>query len=86
MGGSEGVTSDEGRSDESEEGRIPKVRRAPTEPTVEERRINEITHLQFRSWCTRCVQAKVDSNPHFKRSEEAKKEKSHPIVRGTIVL
>jgi len=30
----------------------------PVEPTPEERRLHELTHLPFRSWCSTCVKAK----------------------------
>ena len=51
--------------EESEEGRAPKTRRAPDEPTNEEIRLHRITHTPFRSWCPECVKARAKAYPHF---------------------
>ena len=41
-----------------------RVRRAPPEPTEEERARHVLTHLPFRSWRSACVKAKCRDNPH----------------------
>ena len=38
-----------------EEARIPRIRRDPLQPSIEERIHHEVTHLPFRSWCPDCV-------------------------------
>ena len=38
-----------------EEAEVPRKAREPSEPTGEERRRHETTHLPFRSWCPYCV-------------------------------
>jgi len=41
--------------DPSAEGRVPKAKRAPHEPTNEEIRLHEITHTPYRSWRPCCI-------------------------------
>ena len=53
-----------------EEAHVPKVRRGPEEPTDAERKVHEVTHIQFRNWCEACVQAKAESTPHYKAPKE----------------
>ena len=73
------VVEDEGIDDEV---RVPKIRRAPDEPTDEERRVHDILHLPYRSWCDLCIKAKAESNPQFKSTLESKKERAHPTFHG----
>ena len=44
---------------EDEEGREPKVMRAPKAVPKEERDAHEATHLPFRSWCRHCVRGRA---------------------------
>ena len=57
---------------EAEEGRVPKAKRAPNEPTNEEIRIHEITHTPYRSWCKCCVIGRGKADSHFKAESEEK--------------
>ena len=41
-----------------EQGRKPKGLRVPGEPSESERKLHELTHLPFRSWCKHCIMAK----------------------------
>ena len=51
--------------DESgDEGRVPRERRAPNEPTNNEIRLHEITHTPYRSWCPVCVKSRGRGYPH----------------------
>jgi hypothetical protein len=36
----------------------------PKEPSAEERRIHEMTHLPFRSWCRHCVRGRGKEAAH----------------------
>ena len=56
-----------------EEARIPRIRRDPLQPSIEERIHHEVIHLPFRSWCPDCVKAKAESNSHYK--DKGKKER-----------
>ena len=48
----------------------------PSQPTPEERRMHELTHLPFRSWCRHCMMGKCKANPHARQDHE---EASLPI-------
>jgi hypothetical protein len=56
----------------SEEGRVPRERRAPNEPTNNEIRLHEITHTPYRSWCPCCVAGRGRASPHSKVVHEEK--------------
>ena len=43
----------------AEEAQVPKQAREPGEPTDEERKRHETTHLPFRSWCRYCVYGRL---------------------------
>ena len=47
-----------------EEAEVPRKAREPSEPTDEERRRHEMTHLPFRSWCPHCVRGRMANPPH----------------------
>ena len=47
-----------------EEAKAPRKAREPGEPTDEERRRHETTHLPFRSWCPYCVRGRLANRPH----------------------
>ena len=57
-----GVSDDEAeeKGDEEEEHgeRKPERMHEPGEPSSEERREHELTHLPFRSWCRHCVKGR----------------------------
>ena len=48
------------------EAEIIQARRAPKEPSEEERRRHEATHLPYRSWCVHCVRGRGQKKPHFR--------------------
>ena len=71
----------EGRhEEEDEEGEARRAvpLRDPGQPTAEEVRAHNITHLPFRSWCPDCVRGKAKCNPHWKGV--AKDEHAIPTV------
>ena len=53
----------EGESGEEEASRV-KLYPAPGEPTEQERRAHEVTHMPYRSWCKHCVFGKAHALPH----------------------
>ena len=50
--------------DLAEEAQVPMRAREPGEPTDEERKRHETTHLPFRSWCRYCVHGRLENPPH----------------------
>ena len=40
----------------------------PKEPTSEERKVHEMTHLPFRSWCRHCIRGRGKEADRFKRA------------------
>ena len=65
---------DKGRSsddDEPESGRRFVVKKLdPREPTAEERREHELTHVPYRNWCEHCVKGRGKEEACRKRAEE----------------
>ena len=51
--------------EESTEMQRPKVMRAPTAPSRQERAEHDITHCPFRAWCEVCVAGKSHEKGHF---------------------
>ena len=47
-----------------EEAEVPRKAREPSEPTDEERKRHETTHLPFRNWCPYCVKGRMANPPH----------------------
>ena len=45
----------------------PRSKPLPKEPSIEERRAHELTHLPARSWCETCVKSFGLENPHRRR-------------------
>ena len=50
--------------------RRPQKMHDPLEPTAEERRMHELTHLPFRSWCKHCVKGRGKEKPCKKQPGE----------------
>eukprot|EP00969_Alexandrium_andersonii_P206862 9138732-Alexandrium_andersonii.AAC.1 len=44
----------------AEQGRVPRAARDPAQPSDEERRRRECTHLPFRSWRALCARAHAE--------------------------
>ena len=62
----EGQVDEEMREEAQELGRKQSRGRVdPGEPTAEERRIHETTHLPYRSWCADCVSGRGYSHKHI---------------------
>ena len=49
---------------DNEEAPVPRARKPPPRPTVEELDKHELTHVVFRSWCRRCVSGRAREDPH----------------------
>ena len=41
-----------------------KARRIPKGPSKEEKRLHDLTHVPFRSWCPKCVAGRACRGPH----------------------
>ena len=54
---------EENLEDVQEEAQV-QARRAPKEPTRDERMRHEATHLPYRSWCPICVRGRGRNAPH----------------------
>ena len=50
----------------SAEALVPRGARDPGQPTAEERRLHELTHCPFRSWCDACVKGQAKNAPSRK--------------------
>jgi len=59
------VTGNSGGEEEEEESgeRKPRKVQDPKEPTAEERRMHDLTHMPFRSWCRHCVRGRGKEEP-----------------------
>ena len=68
----------EAEHEEMTEGREVASRTSPKAPSAEERRMHNITHIPFRSWCPHCVAARGKNFPHLRSSEV--KEDEFPCV------
>ena len=73
--GEKSVEQDDSRAEEvgekeEEEGREPKVIKAPRTVSKEERDTHEATHMPFRSWCRHCVRARARNMQHSKNTEQ----------------
>ena len=68
----------EAEDQESDKGeRKPKKINDPRQPTEEERRQHEMTHLPYRSWCRHCVKGRGKNAPHKKQDDEGELHEVH---------
>ena len=56
--------------DHVDEGRHPRVLRAPNYVSKEEREAHEATHCPYRSWCEACVKARGRNSPHRRQGDD----------------
>ena len=49
---------------------------SPKEPTATERRLHELTHLPYASWCPHCVSCRRPNTQH----RSSKQERSLPLL------
>ena len=57
-------------SENGEEARVPKIRRAPRGPTQLEREQREALHLPYRDWRGHCVRGAGEKTPHRRKGFE----------------
>ena len=50
--------------------RVPRCKRGPVDPTEEEIKVHNVTHMPFRSWCPHCVAAAAKASPHERRGDD----------------
>jgi len=65
-----GVGFEDEEESEEEEGRRPVVKRSPHQPTNEEIREHNVSHVPYRNWCPVCVQGRGKEDHHKKAKEE----------------
>ena len=68
--GNEEQGREEVEQEEEREGRKPKSKRAPNEPTREEIIEHRLTHTPYRSWCPECVKARGRATDHVSAGGE----------------
>ena len=71
------------KDDENEEGRRPKIKRGPKEPTREEIREHERTHTPYRSWCLECVKARGKATDHHVAEHEERGWRQYILIIGS---
>ena len=59
----------------------PRFTDASKQPSPVERKLHEVTHLPFRSWCAFCVQAKSRGFYKHRATGEEKANRSFPTVQ-----
>ena len=62
----------------ADEAVVPKTLPTPAEPSAQEVREHELTHLPYRAWCPHCVRGKGKSMAH--RAMDAEQSHSVPHV------
>ena len=71
-------------SEDGEEARVPKIRRAPRGPTQLEREQHEALHLPYRDWCGHCVRGAGEKTPHRRKGFETEDEKRNKVPRMVL--
>ena len=71
--GHEEATEEDGRSEEGEEGRAPRMIPVPIYVSKAEREEHELTHTPYRSWCDHCVRCRGRNTQHRKAGKEERK-------------
>eukprot|EP00435_Cladocopium_sp_Y103_P020525 s4238_g5.t1 len=64
----------------------PRFDDAPKQPSPAERKLHEVTHLPFRSWCAFCVQAKSRGNYKHRATAEERANRSFPTVQTDLFM
>ena len=68
----------EAQEEEAERGaRKPARMNDPREPSEEERKEHEMTHLPYRSWCKHCVGGRGKDAPHTKQDTQGELHEMH---------
>ena len=72
--------------DQEESTQPPQVIRSPVEPSAEERRNHEATHLPFAQWCPVCVEAKSTDVHHRSVDFDERKANQDEEMRAKIQI
>ena len=59
----------------------PRFQDVPAQPTIQERKLHDVTHLPFKKWCAVCVQAKSRANHQKASAPEELAQRSYPTVQ-----
>ena len=66
--GEQGLEADESEEEESGQRKVIKLN-DPKEPSEQEKKEHEMTHLPFRSWCRHCVRGRGKEAAHRKQTD-----------------
>lgn len=73
--------AEEPHHEASEQGAKKSAIAVPRQPTEEERREHEVSHLPYRTWCQDCIRGKGLTQGHRRQSmEEDEKGKKRPLI------
>ena len=71
-------------SENGDEARVPKIRRAPRGPTQLEREQHEALHLPYRDWCGHCVRGAGEKTPRRRKGFETEDDKKK-VLRMVLI-
>ncbi|CAL1141687.1 unnamed protein product [Cladocopium goreaui] len=54
---------------------------APAQPTVQERKLHEVTHVPFKPWCAACVQSKSRPNHQRPTPPDEMSQRTYPTIQ-----
>ena len=64
------ILEEESQEDLSQQSQVPHCLKVPSTPSSAERKLHELTHLPFRSWCEVCQRAKGLQGQHKHQSQK----------------
>ena len=59
----------------------PRFQDAPAQPTVQERKLHEVTHVPFKPWCAACVQSKSRPNHQRPTPPDEMSQRTYPTIQ-----
>jgi len=59
----------------------PRFQDAPAQPSIQERKLHEVTHIPFKKWCSVCVQAKSRPNHQRATPPDELAQRSYPTLQ-----
>jgi hypothetical protein len=59
----------------------PRFQDAPAQPTVQERKLHEVTHVPFKPWCAACVQSKSRPNHQRPTPPDEMSQRTFPTIQ-----
>ena len=77
------IDGEEG-SEEGDEARAPKIRRAPRGPTQIEREQHEALRLPYRDWRAHCVRGSGEKTFHKRKGLESEEDQQNTVPRMVL--